>query len=69
MNSSIFNRPGDSSSFAIDKMPPAYVYEKNPRVSPTFANVPGCPGFWAKHPGTGIDWGQAVARRADLAHP
>ncbi|MDE1184782.1 MaoC/PaaZ C-terminal domain-containing protein [Paraburkholderia sp.] len=33
-----------------------FVYEKVLRVSPTFANVLGYPGFWAKHPGTGIDW-------------
>ncbi|WP_091908598.1 MaoC/PaaZ C-terminal domain-containing protein [Chitinasiproducens palmae] len=36
-----------------------FVYDsdaKDLRVSPTFANVLGYPGFWAKHPGTGIDW-------------
>jgi acyl dehydratase len=40
----------------LDEADLAYVYEKNLRVSPTFANVLGYPGFWAKHPGTGIDW-------------
>lgn len=40
----------------LDEDDLAYVYEKNLRVSPTFANVLGYPGFWAKHPGTGIDW-------------
>jgi acyl dehydratase len=34
----------------------AFVYEKALRVNPTFAVVLGYPGFWAKHPGTGIDW-------------
>ncbi|QGZ63040.1 3-alpha,7-alpha,12-alpha-trihydroxy-5-beta-cholest-24-enoyl-CoA hydratase [Paraburkholderia acidisoli] len=33
-----------------------FVYEKELRVSPTFANVLGYPGFWAKDPRTGIDW-------------
>ena len=40
----------------LDEDDLAYVYEKNLRVSPTFANVLGYPGFWAKQPGTGIDW-------------
>ena len=33
-----------------------FVYEKALRVPPTFAAVLGYPGFWARHPGTGIDW-------------
>ncbi|QCP50700.1 3-alpha,7-alpha,12-alpha-trihydroxy-5-beta-cholest-24-enoyl-CoA hydratase [Trinickia violacea] len=33
-----------------------YVHERELRVSPTFANVLGYPGFWAKDPRTGIDW-------------
>jgi acyl dehydratase len=33
-----------------------FVYEKALRVPPTFAVVLGYPGFWARHPGTGIDW-------------
>ncbi len=33
----------------------AYVYEKDLRVLPTFANVLGYPGFWARNPATGID--------------
>lgn len=40
----------------LDEDDLAFVYEKDLRVSPTFANVLGYPGFWAKHPGTGIDW-------------
>lgn len=34
----------------------AFVYEKDLRVSPTFAAVLGYPGFWAKDPRSGIDW-------------
>jgi acyl dehydratase len=44
----------------LDEADLSYVYEKNLRVSPTFANVLGYPGFWAKHPGTGIDWVKLV---------
>lgn len=34
----------------------AFVYEKELRVSPTFAVVLGYPGFWARNPKSGIDW-------------
>ena len=33
-----------------------FVYEEHQRVLPTMAVVLGSPGFWVKHPDTGIDW-------------
>ena len=33
-----------------------FVYEEHLRVLPTMAVVLGSPGFWVKHPDTGIDW-------------
>jgi len=33
-----------------------YVYEEGLVAVPTFANVLGYPGFWAREPDTGIDW-------------
>ena len=33
-----------------------FVYEERLRVLPTMAVVLGSPGFWVKHPDTGIDW-------------
>jgi len=33
-----------------------YVYEDGLVAMPTFANVLGYPGFWAREPDTGIDW-------------
>ena len=37
-----------------------YVYEDGLLALPTMANVLGYPGFWAKEPGTGIDWRRVV---------
>jgi acyl dehydratase len=34
----------------------AFVYEKELRVTPTFAVALGFPGFWVKDPRSGIDW-------------
>ncbi len=37
-----------------------FVYEKTLRTFPTMPVIMGFPGFWAKHPDTGIDWQRLV---------
>ena len=39
----------------LDEDDLAYVLDRDLRVPPTFANVLGHPGFWARNPATGID--------------
>lgn len=40
----------------LDAQQLQFVFEKDLRVLPTLAVVLGHPGFWAKHPESGIDW-------------
>lgn len=40
----------------LDRDALRHVYEPQLRALPTMAVVLGSPGFWAKEPGTGIDW-------------
>ncbi len=40
----------------MDETDLRFVYERQLQALPTMAVVLGTPGFWAKHPGTGIDW-------------
>ena len=40
----------------LDEAQLRFVYEKDLRALPTMAAVLGHPGFWAREPGTGLDW-------------
>ena len=44
----------------VDEQDLRFVYEENLLALPTMAVVLGYPGFWLKHPQTGIDWRQLL---------
>jgi acyl dehydratase len=44
----------------LDETELSFVYEQSLRALPTMAVVLGYPGFWMKHPRTGIDWIKVV---------
>lgn len=44
----------------LDEVELSFVYEKSLRALPSMVVVLAYPGFWMKHPGTGIDWVKVV---------
>jgi acyl dehydratase len=44
----------------LDENQLKFVYEKNLQALPTMAVVLGYPGFWVRHPDTGVDWVKVV---------